>query len=518
MVKSASMRDDASWMMGRTDETREDTSTVWHAAPRAAHAVRIAMVAVPVLAGWLVALAARGSFWSPGGAGGVLLWCLQFVLSGSLVALLVARVTQQCRPLADLLDLSLTFPGSAPSRIAMGRRLGTIGDPRHHVDAVIERGLSDDPLAAAVEAVELVALAEPHEHLAARNTERLRYYADLIAIEMGIDEADRERLAWGVLLHDVGARAFDAEIARSAEPLSDEQWELVTAHPSVSHDVLEPLSPWLGSWRLAALDHHERWDRTGYPRRIGGRMISMAGRITAVAAAYVAMTSKRPYRATLSPHAARRELVAGSATQFDPDVVRAFLAVSPERSRHLGAAASLRRFRPIEAATIGAPMALVGLIAIVGLFAASLLTLGPGSTDEPGPTDEPVALAFDAPAEDGGSIDEASPATTDGASPDPAAPPTTRWTRPSTTTITSMTFTIPTSFDLPSTTTTEVDEDTETIQTTAPSTTTPPTTAPTTTAPPTTAPSTTVPSSTTKPKTTISIATTSPGVTISVGD
>ena len=79
--------------------------------------------------------------------------------------------------------------------------------------------------------------------------------------------------------------------------------------------------------------HHERWDGTGYPNRLAGHEISLAGRIAAVADAFDVITSKRSYKSAMTNVAARRELVRCAGTQFDPTVVRAFLNVSLGRRR-----------------------------------------------------------------------------------------------------------------------------------------------------------------------------------------
>jgi hypothetical protein len=92
-----------------------------------------------------------------------------------------------------------------------------------------------------------------------------------------------------------------------------------------------PLLPWLGEWGKAVAQHHERFDGTGYPRRLKGRRISLAARIVAVADTYEVMTAPRPYKRPMSVSAARRELVRVAGTQLDPVIVRAFLNVSVGR-------------------------------------------------------------------------------------------------------------------------------------------------------------------------------------------
>src|SRR5262249_60887184 len=92
--------------------------------------------------------------------------------------------------------------------------------------------------------------------------------------------------------------------------------------------VLRPPGPGLGECALAATDHHERYDGGGYPNGVAGEEISLAGRIVAVADAFDVMTSARSYKKPLPAEQARVELTDNAGTQFDPQVVRAFLQVS----------------------------------------------------------------------------------------------------------------------------------------------------------------------------------------------
>ena len=90
---------------------------------------------------------------------------------------------------------------------------------------------------------------------------------------------------------------------------------------------------WLGPWASTIAEHHERYDGHGYPAGLAGKSISHGGRIVAVADAYDVMTTPRPYRKQVGPAAARQELTACAGSQFDPEVVKAFLAVSIWRVR-----------------------------------------------------------------------------------------------------------------------------------------------------------------------------------------
>jgi diguanylate cyclase (GGDEF)-like protein/putative nucleotidyltransferase with HDIG domain len=149
-------------------------------------------------------------------------------------------------------------------------------------------------------------------------------YAELIASELGLaaDRVERVRLA-GVL-HDVGKVGISEGVITKPAPLSADEWREMRTHPEIgarllAHPEFDDLRGWV-------LSHHERPDGRGYPQGLSGDSIPIEASILAVADAYEAMTADRAYRPALGEEAARAELEAGSGTQFEPRVVRAFLA------------------------------------------------------------------------------------------------------------------------------------------------------------------------------------------------
>ncbi len=128
-------------------------------------------------------------------------------------------------------------------------------------------------------------------------------------------------------MHDVGKLQVSADILSKPGKPTDEEWSEVRSHPALGGELLAPLTPWLGGWIRAAADHHERFDGGGYPNGLAGEEISLGGRIVAVADAYDVMTAVRSYKTPSSPEIARAEIAANAGSQFDPDVVRAFLNV-----------------------------------------------------------------------------------------------------------------------------------------------------------------------------------------------
>jgi HD-GYP domain-containing protein (c-di-GMP phosphodiesterase class II) len=149
--------------------------------------------------------------------------------------------------------------------------------------------------------------------------------AEAVAVRLGWDEGRLEALRLGAALHDVGKVNVRAAVLAKPGRLDDVELAEVRAHPVegmwliAGVPSLQPALPYV-------LFHHERWDGRGYPTRRAGTAIPVEGRILAVADAFDAMTSGRPYRPALAPTEAADEVARCAGTQFDPEVVDAFLA------------------------------------------------------------------------------------------------------------------------------------------------------------------------------------------------
>jgi diguanylate cyclase (GGDEF)-like protein/putative nucleotidyltransferase with HDIG domain len=159
-------------------------------------------------------------------------------------------------------------------------------------------------------------------------------YAELMARELGFAEEHVERVRLAGVLHDIGKIGISDGVLSKPGPLDADEWQEMFTHPEIGARLLSrPEFDDLRAWILA---HHERPDGIGYPYGLSGDDIPVEARILAVADAYEAMTADRVYRPALGAEAARAELEGGAGSQFDPEVVSAFLrALETGRARRL---------------------------------------------------------------------------------------------------------------------------------------------------------------------------------------
>jgi HD-GYP domain-containing protein (c-di-GMP phosphodiesterase class II) len=158
--------------------------------------------------------------------------------------------------------------------------------------------------------------------------------AELIARELELGAAQIERVRFAALVCGVGRDQLPASILAKPGPLTAQEWREVHRQPEVAAALLSDVS--MEDIREWIYCHRERPDGSGYPRGLAGRQIPLEARILAVADAYTAMVSERPYRASRDHEEACAELLRCAGAQFDADVVKAFLS----GSLHSGAVAA----------------------------------------------------------------------------------------------------------------------------------------------------------------------------------
>ncbi len=158
-----------------------------------------------------------------------------------------------------------------------------------------------------------------------KHVRRVAEYSGIIAEEMGLDEERVSKLRLASTMHDIGKLLIPAEILEKPARLTDEEFAVIKKHPAYGGKLLDNVEgDVMGLARTIALDHHERVDGQGYPDGKSGNYISVEGKIVAVADVYDALTSKRSYKESWDHQKAYEEILKGSGTQFDSDVVDAF--------------------------------------------------------------------------------------------------------------------------------------------------------------------------------------------------
>lgn len=161
---------------------------------------------------------------------------------------------------------------------------------------------------------------------------RVAELAVAVARSLDWDETEVERVRLGGLVHDVGKLALPTELLGRPGPLTILEQAQVQTHPT-SGARLVAQSHTAEPALACVLYHHERWDGDGYPFRIGGVVIPIEARLVALADAFDAMTSPRPYRAQLSFGAALAEIARCAGTQFDPVLSHASIETWSSASR-----------------------------------------------------------------------------------------------------------------------------------------------------------------------------------------
>ena len=156
---------------------------------------------------------------------------------------------------------------------------------------------------------------------AERVTELALRLAEQVAPELLADPG----LEYGFLLHDLGKIGVPDAVVLKPGPLDPEELEAMRRHVELGEQIVERVSYLDGVARQVISAHHERWDGAGYPRGLAGEEIPLPARIFSVVDSFDAMTNDRPYRRALPIDEALAEIRSGAGTQFDPEIVQAFV-------------------------------------------------------------------------------------------------------------------------------------------------------------------------------------------------
>jgi putative two-component system response regulator len=160
---------------------------------------------------------------------------------------------------------------------------------------------------------------------------RMATYAGLIAAAYGLPRDVCAQIELAAPMHDTGKIGISHAILKKRGKLNPEEWEEMKTHSQIGYDILAKSdAPVFQMAAEIALNHHERWDGSGYPNQLGGSNIPVSARIVALADVFDALTMERPYKPAWPVDRVVATVLACSGSHFDPAVVRAFEAVLPE--------------------------------------------------------------------------------------------------------------------------------------------------------------------------------------------
>jgi putative nucleotidyltransferase with HDIG domain len=180
----------------------------------------------------------------------------------------------------------------------------------------------------------LVAALDAREHETSDHSQRVVRYTVAIAERLGISGSELDNIRRGALMHDIGKIGVPDSILLKPGPLTPVEWDEMRRHPEIGFNILKGIGFLSGTAEIV-LSHHERFDGNGYPRKLRGSEIHIGARIFMVADTLDAITSDRPYRKSQGYEAARQEIERCAGTQFDAEVVKAFLSLPVSRLSEL---------------------------------------------------------------------------------------------------------------------------------------------------------------------------------------
>jgi putative nucleotidyltransferase with HDIG domain len=204
----------------------------------------------------------------------------------------------------------------------------------NNIATVFERERLDQELTASYEGTvrALVKAIEVNDTYTRGHSERVARLSVKIAGFLGYDAARLDDLRFGCILHDVGKIGHSSFLELNLNrPLTDEEYQKIKEHPVRGEEILKANEFFKENHRSIVRNHHERWDGKGYPDGLAGDKIPLEAQIVAVADAYDAMTSDRPYKGKKSPEEAAAEIMRCTGTHFSPTAAKAFMQFYQEQ-------------------------------------------------------------------------------------------------------------------------------------------------------------------------------------------
>ena len=232
----------------------------------------------------------------------------------------------------------LTKPVSAPIVLARVRTHLELYDRSRHLEGLI-RERTADLLVKSQELEEtrleitrcLGRAAEYRDNETGMHVIRLSFYVRLLAIKVGLTDIEADQMMSASIMHDIGKIGIPDNVLLKPGKLTPEEFEIIKNHARIGAEIIgEHKSELLKMSRVTALTHHEKWNGRGYPNGLKGEEIPLAGRLTAIADIFDALTSVRPYKKAWSVDEALDWIKKESGEVLDPNLAHMFIEMRAE--------------------------------------------------------------------------------------------------------------------------------------------------------------------------------------------
>lgn len=237
-------------------------------------------------------------------------------------------------------ELWHSFLSISQIRDADGQPVAYIGIAR---DITEMKKLEEKLYEMSLEAIFMLALAaEAKDNVTGSHLQRVRYFSEAIARQVGLSKEESDEIGYSSMMHDVGKLQVPDAILQKPGKLTPEEWKEMKKHPAQGAAILRDKSFYQVARDIAG-NHHERWDGSGYPKGKRGEEIPLCSRIVAVADVFDALTTSRSYKNAWPEKVSVDKIIEGKGSFFDPRVVDAFEALFKQ-----GVISDIRRRFPSE--------------------------------------------------------------------------------------------------------------------------------------------------------------------------
>jgi len=247
-----------------------------------------------------------------------------------IVGVSLRQIRRQMEPLERLHEGAARIQAGdfeARAQVSSGDEFEALAESFNHMADEIERRFADLQALSIGTFEALARTIDAKSPWTAGHSQRVTWIGVRIAAELGLPADEIEHLRYGGLLHDIGKLGVPSKILDKRGKLTPAELKIIRMHPELGAKILEPIAAYAPMIPVV-LEHHERYDGTGYPRRLAGEEISLGGRIFAVADVVDAMLSERPYREGIPLDRVTRYIADQSGHLFDPQVTAAFLRIA----------------------------------------------------------------------------------------------------------------------------------------------------------------------------------------------